>query len=154
MMRRLACLMVPMAALLLGACAITGDAPAAAPEMPQAFDEVAVPDAAVPTENWWSAFGSPELSSLVAAALAANPDLAIAAERVHQAEAQVSIAGASLFPALNFSAGTSRRETRVNGAGWQAVNSSSAALAASYEVDLWGKNASSKRSAEAGLRAS
>jgi NodT family efflux transporter outer membrane factor (OMF) lipoprotein len=158
MMRRLAYLMVPMVALLLDACAITGDAPRTlhqgAPEMPKAFSEAAASDASVPAENWWGAFASPELSSLVAAALAANPDLAIAAERVRQAEAQVSIAGASLFPALNFDAGTSQRKTHVDGGNWQTGNASSATLAASYEVDLWGKNASANRSAEATLRAS
>jgi multidrug efflux system outer membrane protein len=151
MIQRLACLSV---AMLLGACAITGNAPAPAPDMPQAFAEPAAPDAAVPARNWWGAFGSPELSALVAAALDANPDLAIAAERVRQAEAQVSIAGATLFPALNFGAGSSRRETRVDGGGWQAGNASSATLSASYELDVWGKNASGVRSAEAALRAS
>jgi multidrug efflux system outer membrane protein len=151
MMRQLTYLGI---ALLLGACAITGRAPAPAPDMPQAYTEPAAPDAAVPAREWWGAFGSPELSSLVAAALAANPDLAIAAERVRQAEAQVSIAGASLFPALNFGAGSSRRETRVDGGSWQSGDASSATLSASYEVDLWGKNASGVRSAEAALRAS
>lgn len=141
-------------ALLLGACASTGNAPAPAPNMPIAFVEPAAPDAAAPAPEWWNAFGSAELSSLVAAALAANPDLEIAAERVLQAEAQVSIAGASLFPALNFDAGTSRRGTRIDGGSWQTGNTSSAALSASYELDLWGKNAAGVRSAEALLRAS
>ena len=44
-----------------------------------------------------------------------NPDMAIAAERVRQAEAQVKIAGASLFPELSFGAATSRREVRPDG---------------------------------------
>ena len=150
-MRRLVCIGV---AMLLGACAITGNTPAPAPGMPQAFAEPAAPDAAVPVQDWWGAFGSQELSSLVAAALGANPDLAIAAERVRQAEAQVRIAGATLFPALNLGAASSRRETHVDGGSWQASNASSATLSASYEVDLWGKNASDVRSAEAALRAS
>jgi NodT family efflux transporter outer membrane factor (OMF) lipoprotein len=141
-------------ALLLGACAIAGHAPAPAPDMPQAFAEAADPDAAIPAGDWWNVFGSQELSSLIAAALAANPDLAIAAERVRQAEAQASIAGASLFPALNLGAGSSRRETRVDGGSWQGGDASSVTLSASYEVDLWGKNASGVRSAEAALRAS
>ena len=156
MMRRLAHPMVPMVAvaLLLDACAITGNAPASAPGMPQAYTESVASGAATPAPDWWGAFGSQELSSLVAAALAANPDLAIAAERVRQAEAQVRIAGATLFPALNLGAGSSRRETRVDGGSWQTGDASSAALSASYEVDLWGKNASGVRSAEAALRAS
>ncbi len=39
-----------------------------------------------------------------------SPDLAIATERVRQAEAQVRIAGASLFPSLNLGCGTSRAD--------------------------------------------
>jgi len=150
-MRRLAIL---GGALLLGACAVTGNAPAPAPGMPQAYTELADSDAAVPTGDWWGSFGSAELSSLITAAIASNPDLAIAAERVRQAEAQARIAGASLFPVLNFGAGSSRREVRVDGGSWQTGDASSAALSASYEVDLWGKNASGLRSAEAALRAS
>jgi multidrug efflux system outer membrane protein len=151
MMRRFALLGV---AMLLGACAISGNAPAPAPGMPQAFDEPSAPDAVVPAQDWWGAFGSQELSSLINAALAANPDLVIAAERVLQAEAQVRVAGATLFPALNLGAGSSRRETRVDGGSWQTGDASSAIFSASYEVDLWGKNASGVRSAEAAFRAS
>ncbi len=151
MMRRLACLCI---ALLHGGCAVTGSPPAPAPAMPPAFAEPAVAEAAAPGPEWWGAFGSPELTALIAAAQAANPDMAIAAERVRQAEAQVRIADASLFPALNLGVGSSRRETHVHGGDWKAADASNATLTASYEVDLWGKNASGLRSAEAALRAS
>ncbi len=151
MMKKPACLVVT---LLLGACASTSNTPAPVPNMPQAYTELAAPDATAPAGDWWNAFGSQELSSLVAAALDANPDLAIAAERVRQAEAQVRIAGATLFPVLNLGAASSRRETRVDGGSWQASNASSATLSASYELDLWGKNTAGVRSAEAALRAS
>ncbi len=151
MMRRLVFL---GSVLLLGACATSGNAPAPAPGMPQTYSELAAPDAAVPATDWWGAFGSQELSSLIAAALANNPDLAIAAERVRQAEAQVSMAGATLFPALNLSAGSARRETRADDGTRQRSDTSNATLSASYEVDLWGKNASALRSADAALRAS
>jgi NodT family efflux transporter outer membrane factor (OMF) lipoprotein len=140
--------------LLLAACAISGSAPAPAPGMPAAYAELAALDAAVPASDWWGAFGSKELSSLVVAALASNPDLAIAAERVRQAEAQVSIAGATLFPALNLSASSAHRETRADGGARQSSDASSASLSASYEIDLWGKNAADVRSADAALRAS
>lgn len=140
--------------ILLNACAVTGNPPAPAPAMPLTFSERSDPDAAEPASNWWSAFGSPELSSLITAALAANPDLSIAAERVLQAEAQVRIAGATLFPALNFGVDTSRQKTHVDGGAWKTDSASSVALRATEEVDLWGKNAAAVRSAEATLRAS
>jgi multidrug efflux system outer membrane protein len=143
------------AVFLLSACAITAKPPApAAADMPHAFAESAAADAAVLAADWWRSFGSEELSTLIAAALTSSPDLGIAAERVRQAEAQVSIAGASLFPALSFSSGGSRRETRGNGTADTAGNSFNSALSASYELDVWGRNASGARSAEFGLQAS
>jgi NodT family efflux transporter outer membrane factor (OMF) lipoprotein len=139
---------------LLGGCAVTSPAPDAVPTMPLVFAEATAVDAAMPAADWWNAFGSTELTALIAAAEAANPDLAIAAERVLQAEAQVRTADASLFPALNFGMGSSRRETRPDGGEWKASDASSASLSASYELDLWGRNAAGRDAAEAGLRAS
>ena len=109
---------------------------------------------AVAAADWWHRFDSEELSALVAAALEGNPDLAMVAEWVRQAEAQVRISNASLFPSLSFGAGASWRETRTPGAeGKTDVNSFDATLSASYELDLWGKNAALTRSADFSLRA-
>jgi NodT family efflux transporter outer membrane factor (OMF) lipoprotein len=157
MITKLASVLVVLAAL--GACASSGDSSPSLPQggMPSAWAESGTlgtdADAVALTRDWWRAFGSAELSGLVDAAMGASPDMGIAAERVRQAEAQVRIAGASLFPALNFSAGTDRRETRPQGGNWSGENSSNAALSASYEIDLWGRIASGVRSAEASLRA-
>jgi len=160
MRRRLAFLLAApatLAVLALGACAISSNPQAPAPQMPGAWAEPgptdAGADAAAPSRDWWRGFGSAELSGLIDAALSASPDMAIAAERVRQAEAQVRIAGSTLFPALNFSAGTGRRETRPHGGPWSGDDSSSAALSASYEIDLWGRNAAGVRAAESSLRA-
>jgi NodT family efflux transporter outer membrane factor (OMF) lipoprotein len=141
-------------ALALGGCAITGSPPAPAPAMPQAWTEAAGVDAIALARDWWRSFGSAELPGLVDAALAASPDMNIAAEHVRQAEAQVRIAGATLFPELDFSAGTGRSETRPHGGRWSGQNSSSASLSASYQLDLWGGIAAGRRSAESLLRAS
>ncbi|MGA7985995.1 MAG: TolC family protein, partial [Burkholderiales bacterium] len=141
------------AALALAACATTSSPPAPAPAMPSAWAEPGTTDAVALTRDWWRHFDSTELSPLIDAALRASPDMAIAAERVGQAEAQVRIAGASLFPALNVGAGTARRETRPPGGGWSSENSSSATLSASYELDLWGRIGFGLRSAESSLRA-
>ncbi|MFH1872753.1 MAG: efflux transporter outer membrane subunit [Pseudomonadota bacterium] len=141
-------------ATLLGGCAVTGNTPAPAPAMPLAYTETSLAEAAMPAADWWNAFGSAELTALIAAAEAANPDLAIAAERVLQAEAQVRTADASLFPALNLGMGSGHRETRPDGGEWKATDASSATLSASYELDLWGRNAAGRDAAAAGLRAS
>jgi NodT family efflux transporter outer membrane factor (OMF) lipoprotein len=142
-------------ALALSACSLLGKGPqppGIASNMPAAWAEQPLSDAAVTAHDWWRSFNSQELSALIAEALNANPDLVIATERVHQAEAQVRIAGASLFPELGFGAGTSRRETRPDGGSWSASSGSNATLSASYELDLWGRNAAGVRSAQFSLR--
>jgi outer membrane protein, multidrug efflux system len=115
---------------------------------PGAWNEAADAGATAVTSTWWTSFGSDELHALVAHALQGSPDLAIATERVRQAEAQVRIAGASLFPTLDLGVGSSARQT--NGS---RTESSSAVLSVSYEVDLWGRNRSGVRAAESSLAA-
>jgi NodT family efflux transporter outer membrane factor (OMF) lipoprotein len=152
-LQRLACFVAVLATLTLPACALRGKPPAPAPAMPQAFSEQAGPDAAVLAPDWWRSFGSAELASLIDAALLANPDMAIAAEHVRQAEAQVRIAGATLFPVVDLRLGTTRFKTRPDGGDWNTADVSSATLSASYEIDLWGKNTSGVRAARSSLLA-
>jgi NodT family efflux transporter outer membrane factor (OMF) lipoprotein len=109
-----------------------------------AYSEAPTPGAARLDGDWWKTFSSAELQSLVQEALAGSPDLAIAAERVRQAEAQLQVAGSSLFPTLDL--GFSTRKARDS-------ESSSTSLSASYELDLWGRNAAGVRGAEQSLRA-
>ena len=142
-----------VATLALAACATIDSPPQGPPAMPSGWAEQAGPDAVALSRDWWRGFGSDELSVLIDAAVRANPDTAIAAERVRQAEAQVRIAGATLFPVLNFGADTGRRETRPHGGRWSGNDSSGASLSASYEIDLWGRNAADVRAADASLRA-
>jgi NodT family efflux transporter outer membrane factor (OMF) lipoprotein len=118
------------------------------------FDEHPVTAASALAPEWWALFGSAPLNTLIAAAQDATPDLAIAAERVRRAEAQVRIADAVRFPSVNFGIGSRRIESRVDGAAWQTTDTSGAALSARYEVDQWNKNVSGLRAAEASLRAS
>ena len=136
-------------ALSMVGCATTQPMPSPAVETPKAWNEAEAQGEARISADWWQAFGSDELKALVAQALAGSPDLAIATERVRQAEAQVRMAGASLFPALN-----AGHDSRISKSEGNTGKSSSAALSASYEVDLWGGNAAGKRGAEAALRAS
>ena len=139
-------------AIALTGCSMTS--PMLKPSVTAAggWNEAAPTNASGVTPDWWNAFGSAELRSLVERALAGSPDLAIAAERVRQAEAQVRIAGASLFPTIDLGYGTSSRATSGNGRS-STTDASSATLSASYELDLWGRNRSGVRSAESALQA-
>jgi NodT family efflux transporter outer membrane factor (OMF) lipoprotein len=136
----------------LAGCATTSPLPGSGIEPPAAWSEAPGPGTTPVSATWWHAFGSAELQRLVDEALRASPDLAIAAERVRQAEAQVRVAGASLFPSLNLGYGTSA-QLRASDAARESSESSSATLSASYELDLWGRNAAGVRGAEASFDA-
>ena len=138
------------AAAALAGCATPSPVPGPGVEPAAAWSEAPAPGAAALSAQWWHAFGSAELQALVDEALRSSPDLAIAAERVRQAEAQVRVAGASLFPSLNLGYGTSARRSE----GSATSEASSATLSAAYELDLWGRNAAGVRGAEASLDAS
>ena len=103
--------------------------------------------------DWWRRFGSPELDRLVAEALVANQDLAAALARIEQARAGTRVAGASLLPGVEGSASASRSRSASKNRSHTA-NSDKLALTASYEADLWGRNAAARQSAEAALTAS
>lgn len=141
-------------AIALGGCATVSPTLQPNVSAPAQWNEAPAQTSAPLSTQWWSAFDSAELRALVDAALAGSPDLAIATERVRQAEAQVRIAGASLFPVLNLGAGTSRRVTDAEGRPSQRSDASNIAFSASYEVDLFGRNAAGVRSADASYRAS
>lgn len=104
--------------------------------------------------TWWRHFGAPSLPELIEQALAANPDLAQTAERVVQAELQLRSVGASLWPTLGVTAGSSARHSDGGSGPSARSESTSAALTVSYEVDLWGRLAAQQRSAQATLQAS
>ncbi|MDH1264835.1 efflux transporter outer membrane subunit [Pseudomonas sp. GD03944] len=138
-------------ALLLAGCSHKPDAPAELPAAPaqwrhmQGGEEV--------TDTWWRSFASTELDALIDQALRNNQDLAAAAARLRQAEALSRAAGAPLLPRLDGNLGANR-EGRLGGNGEAAGNRYSGGLAASYEVDLWGRLAADDDAARAELAAS
>src|SRR5215470_2365862 len=107
-----------MAVVLIGSlagCAITSPQLKPQLDVPGTWNETAPGEAAAVSPTWWTTFGSAELESLVAEALVGSPDLAIATARVQQAEAQVRVVGASLFPVLSADAGASGHRTSTVG---------------------------------------
>ena len=113
----------------------------------------AVSDPAAPdvTHEWWRSFGSQELEQLIVQAQQQSLDVIAAVARVHQAEASARIAGAPLLPELSANANFSRQERYGDNAFHN--NTFSGGLAASYEVDFWGKNRARRDAARAILRA-
>ncbi len=140
--------------ILLAGCATTSAPPQPEVDVPAVWREAPKPSQATVPLEWWQAFDSAELTALIAASIEGSPDLAAAAERVKQAEAQVRVAGASLFPTLDLGVTSVRRDTHPDSGPAINVDTTNGVLSASYEFDLWGKLSSGKRSAESSLAAS
>src|SRR5688572_15024868 len=89
-----------IASLSLGACAIHSEPAKLSMQLPSAWQETASPGQTL-SDKWWLGFNSTELNRLIDVALAESPDVAIAVQRISQAEAAVQSTGASLFPSLD-----------------------------------------------------
>ena len=120
-------------------------------DLPERYRQGTGEAARWPDPRWWSGFGSPELDGLMAAAMTDNLDLAAAAARVRQADAQLRIAGSALLPTVTADGSAAQRQ--VAGRGDRTSAAYAATLAASYEVDFWGRNRSLTQAAEQAARA-
>lgn len=156
--------LIPFAvALALAGCSQTPDLTMPAMALPESYANAASTELTAPAA-WWSLFASPELDALEQAALAANHDLKAAIARIEQAEAQLRIAGSPLLPTLTASGAGSSKMTHVSSSSSSSTRSTQSgstvtrsyqgSVAASYEVDFWGKTAATIQSAEASLAAS
>src|SRR3546814_13894574 len=103
---------------------------------------------------WVRQCGDPALSAQVEAAIANNPDIAIAAARVREARAQEALARAQLFPTLD--AGLSASHSRSVSALGSASETGSVqpVFQSAYEVDLFGRIDSQVEAARAAYLAS
>jgi outer membrane protein, multidrug efflux system len=148
--RRIACVRNGLAAALLlalSACNLGPryHRPDIAP--PPAWESPDVGAPQWPSADWWKGFGSPELDGLIAEAIRANDDLAAAVARIREADAQVRIAGAPLLPFLSADASGAREKLTTPQPAL--FNSFGAQLAATYQLDFWGKNLAARAAAVA-----
>ncbi len=169
-----------LAAILIGGCNLGPFYERPKLDVPGAFQATADTAAAAwPPPEWWRNFGSLELNGLIATARAYNTDLAAAAARIVQADAQVRISGSPLLPNVQGVASDSYQRSGTGGSrssggsslaglinpatGLPVVTSSrsgnvqhyfdfrsySASLQVSYDLDFWGRNRALAEAAEA-----
>ncbi len=121
------------------------------------------PQAATALEQsaWWQAFGDPLLNRLVEEAVNANLDIKQAQARILKARADLSGAGAALWPELNGGGSVTRSDSSDNTASGASVDSSTsprtiykAGFDASWEIDVFGGVRRSIEAARARLEAS
>jgi NodT family efflux transporter outer membrane factor (OMF) lipoprotein len=132
--------LVALLALALAACSHappqeTGDDQ---PPVPSQWLTDLRPQAA-PARDWWNAFGDPELTALVAAALAHNLDVATAQARVREARATEAQARSQLFPSLDLALNASRARNYNPFGIPTTTTTKEAVFQAAYEVDLSGR---------------
>ncbi|WP_420998397.1 efflux transporter outer membrane subunit [Cupriavidus sp. 30B13] len=115
----------------------------------------AKPSEEVARGEWWTVFGDDRLNALEQQALEANQDLAAAAARLKEARALNQAARAGLFPSLDAGFGPTREQLSAasqllpDGTSIPQQTLWRAQASASYEVDLFGRVASSVDAARA-----
>lgn len=139
--------------LILAACVSTEDNQRPEINYAESYQIDGLKNASEIDANWWQAFNDPTLNELMLAAEQQSPDVLIATERVRQAELQMRIASATLFPSLNANASSGERRSKVSGETETIAESTSASVGVSYELDLWGGIAAGRKSARAGFDA-
>ncbi len=157
----------------LSGCILGTERPDLNLDVPAAYREGGrtAPDAHVPAIDWWRDFKSSELTSLMDAAQLYNLDIAVAIAQIVQADAQVGVQGAPLFPSVtgtanaeqsrsassgfsnNNLAGTGLTSVSTGGGG-STFSQYSLGLSASYMIDFWGKNRATLHAAEESATAS
>src|SRR6478609_7493936 len=180
--RRCTLLLVTASNLVLAGCALKNP-PYGADIMPESA-RAKIPGSwagphrgGVVVPNWIRTFGDPELTALVADAVARNPDLKAAAARVEASRAAVRIAASSLYPRIAMKGLGSRQGQELGGDVGRGINppdfgssgtensggsnidtstdSSSRrwvygiAAGAAWEADVWGRIRSKKAAAKA-----
>ncbi|WP_201772326.1 TolC family protein [Hoeflea sp. BAL378] len=103
-------------------------------------------------DRWWLAFGDANLDRLVSDVAASNNDVFAAALRARRSRLQADLAANALFPKLNGNLATGNTQPLDGKA--SASSTSSLSLGVAYEVDLWGRLASTRDAADWEARAS
>ncbi len=108
---------------------------------------------------WWEVFDDPALQGLVREALTGNYDLRTAVARVEQARALAGVARAEFFPWVNYQIGVQRDrgvfkfEPDLERPQGGTDNLFLGGLAATWEIDVWGRIRRSSEAARAELLA-
>ncbi len=118
----------------------------------------AAPTAAPLDTQWWHAFGDDTLDQLEAQALQANPSLKLAQTRIAAAQAATQLTGSASGPQLGAELDLTHQRYTANGMfppplGGAVIDSGTAQLGLSWELDFFGKNRAALQAALGNERA-
>ena len=153
---------VPTLAAAITAALFTGCALAPAPSHDEVVIRALPEDTRIPpawkaapangpvANDWLKSLNDPQLSAIVAEAIANNLDLRQAVEKVRAAQQTVVVVGAQLLPQVGATLGA----RTLNDEGPGGTGDSTAAFASvGWELDVWGKLRAQRASAEAAYEA-
>ncbi len=145
--------------LVAGGCAVGPDYVEPEFESPDAWQNAAAEDVqadAPVIQQWWAAFEDPMLDTLIVHAKNSNLDLDIAVSRIREARAYHQITGGSYWPQVGLSGAGTRTDTPdfYSAGGDNPANNWEFGMAASWEIDVWGKNRRARESSGAALQSS
>lgn len=145
-----------LAALVLAGCAHDPSAKPKGPAVPSAFSQ---PGAAADAK-WAESFGDPALLELIAQARKNSPDLLIARARQREAVALLVATDAGDQPALSVGAGLESSRISLetgriplNAGIPRRTDVGAVGVKASWELDVWGREAAKTKAAESDSRA-
>ena len=142
-MRRLMLFLIALAA---AGCTMGPDYKRPVVPEPEQYREAELPTIeSVADTPWWEMFGDTVLIALIDSALVNNRDLRASVARITEARAALGIVRSQLFPRLGYGADGSYSGTL--GEDGQADGIGGAFLAASWQIDLWGRIRRSKEAA-------
>jgi NodT family efflux transporter outer membrane factor (OMF) lipoprotein len=136
--------------LALAACANLPER-TQAPSMRNAADyastqSFSAPAASWPADEWWKAYGDPQLDALIGEALAGSPTLAEAQARLQRAESAEQVADSARRPQLSANSSATEQKQSYNYLTPRAVTPQGwneyarATLDFSWELDFFGRN--------------
>lgn len=148
------------AAVLISGCAVGPNYKKPAVNTPTVYRGLTPDEAAknetksLADEKWWDVFQDEQLKELIKTALQQNYDVRRAATRVLQAQAFLGITRADQFPTVSGEAEAVNLRNSRQGV-FPAIDTSAnrVGLAASWELDFWGKFRRATESARANLLA-
>src|ERR1700736_3615696 len=161
---RLTAALAVFACMLVAGCVTDRDWHAQRPVAPnsivadRALATAQTDEDAWPEDDWWRAYGDPQLDALMGEALAGSPSLQVAQARLRSAQAEATRASGPRLPGTVVNAETTRQRYSENGlypapyAG-NYFTDGRVALDFSYDLDFWGRNREVLESARANVRA-
>jgi len=147
-----------LATLVVAGCTVGPDYKRPKVDVPSTFrgEEPGAAAVSLGDVSWWKVFEDETLQQLIRTALQANYDLNIAAARVLEARAQVTIVRSFQFPEVNASGSATyqRVEGKLTPFQFQDTFAPSAGFDFSFELDFWGRLRRATQAARAELLAS